>query len=60
MVKTILALAVGQTAAFWGPKPVASPSASCKWLPWGAWAECRGVCGSGVQTRVRRYVTSYY
>lgn len=54
MVKTILALAVGQTAAFWGPKPVASPSASCKWLPWGAWAECRGVCGSGVQTRVRR------
>ena len=25
-----------------------------KWLPWGAWNECTGVCGQGVQSRVRR------
>ena len=41
--------------------PIAAPGAAqnkpgCKWLPWGAWASCRGVCGSGVQTRVRRSV----
>ena len=25
-----------------------------KWLPWGAWNACTGLCGNGVQTRVRR------
>lgn len=33
---------------------VFSEKKNCRWLPWGAWASCRGVCGSGVQTRVRR------
>ena len=29
-------------------------SGAAKWLPWGAWNECTGVCGQGVQSRVRR------
>lgn len=54
----MIALAAGQATAFWpmGNTAVSAGAAkdTCKWLPWGAWAECRGVCGSGVQTRVRR------
>ena len=26
----------------------------CHWYPWGAWGECKGICGVGVQNRVRR------
>ena len=29
-------------------------SQAAKWLPWGAWNACTGLCGNGVQTRVRR------
>lgn len=61
MVKTTLLFTFGITQAQWG-NPFGNrqgantpiDTATCKWLPWGAWAECRGVCGSGVQTRVRR------
>jgi len=26
----------------------------CQWYPWGGWSRCQGVCGAGVQKRMRR------
>ena len=26
----------------------------CHWYPWGAWEECKGICGVGVQNRIRQ------
>jgi hypothetical protein len=62
MVKTNQILLIGITEAFgnfqgsWvNPFAQKTPTkAGAKWLPWGAWNACTGVCGNGVQTRVRR------
>uniref|UniRef100_H2YHQ1 Uncharacterized protein n=1 Tax=Ciona savignyi TaxID=51511 RepID=H2YHQ1_CIOSA len=36
------------------PFPQPTPSPRCFWYPWGGWSRCQGVCGAGVQTRIRR------
>ena len=30
------------------------PRTNCRWLNWGAWDECTGLCGHGQQKRLRR------
>ena len=35
------------------PMPSIPPPPSCGWMSWGAWAECRSVCGVNTQRRIR-------
>ena len=38
------------------PTPAPTRAPACKWLNWGAWNECTGLCGHGQQKRFRRCI----